>query len=176
MIPLPSKPKITSEDGNRAIIEIEGLYPGYGQTIGNGLRRVLLSSLPGAAITTAKIGGVGHEFSTIEGVKEDVVDILLNLKQVRFRLHDDGPFTINLSLKGERVAYAQDFRASSQVEIVNPKQRIATLTSKKSELEIEATVERGLGYVPVEAHSKDKVEVGVIALDAIFSPIRHINY
>lgn len=176
MISLPSKPKITSEDGNRAVIEIEGLYPGYGQTIGNGLRRVLLSSLPGAAITTVKIEKVGHEFSTIEGVKEDVVDILLNLKQVRFRLHGEGPFTMHLSLKGERAAHAEDFKASSQVEIVNPKQRIATLTSKKSELEIEATVERGLGYVPVEARSKDKVEVGMIALDSIFSPIRHINY
>src|SRR3990167_6989680 len=99
MIPLPSQPKVIKEEGNKAVFEIEGLYPGYGQTIGNSLRRVLLSSLKGAAITAVKIMGVGHEFSTIEGVMEDVVEIILNLKQVRLKLYEEGPFTIKLSAK-----------------------------------------------------------------------------
>ncbi len=176
MIPLPSKPKIISEEGNRAVFEIEGLYPGYGQTIGNSLRRVLLSSLKGAAVTSVKISGVGHEFSTIEGMKEDVVDLILNLKQVRFRLHEEGPFSVTLSVSGEKEIKGKDFKAPSQVEVVTPDMHIATLTSKKSKLEIEVVVESGLGYVPVEARTKEKVEVGVIALDAAFSPVRHVRY
>lgn len=176
MIPLPSKPKIVLDEGNRAIFEVEGLYPGYGQTIGNSLRRVLLSSLKGAAITSVKIEGVGHEFSTIEGVMEDVVNIILNLKQMRFRLHDEGPFTIRLQAKGEHDATGADFEAPSQVEVVSKNIHIATLSSKKSSLNIEAVVESGLGYVPVEARSKDKVEVGTIALDAAFSPVRFAHY
>lgn len=176
MIQLPSKPKIIFEEGNRAVLEIEGLYPGYGQTIGNSLRRVLLSSLKGSAITSVKIEGVGHEFSTIEGVAEDVVEIILNLKRMRFRLHGDGPFTLTVSASGERKVTGKDFQAPSQVEIVTPDVHIATLTSPKAKLNLEARVEIGLGYVPVEARSKEKVEVGVIALDASFSPVRHVNY
>lgn len=176
MIPLPSKPKIILDEENRAVFEIEGLYPGYGQTIGNSLRRVLLSSVEGAAITSIKIEGVGHEFSTIEGVKEDIVDLTLNLKQIRFRLHEKGPFSITLSVSGEQAVRGEDFKAPSQVEIVTPDVHIATLTSKKAKLNLEAIVESGLGYVPVEARSKDKVEVGVIALDAAFSPVRRVNY
>lgn len=176
MIPLPSKTKVVQEETSKAVFEIEGLYPGYGQTIGNSLRRVLLSSLKGSAITSIKIEGAGHEFSTIEGVMEDVVDLLLNLKQMRFRLHEDGPFTINLNVKGEKEVFGRDFDAPSQVEIISKDLHIATLTSKKSSLSIEATVESGLGFVPSESKSKDKVEVGVIALDSIFSPIQHINY
>lgn len=176
MISLPSKPKIVSEEGNRAVFEIEGLYPGYGQTIGNSLRRVLLSSLKGAALTSVKISGVGHEFSTIEGVKEDMVDLILNMKQVRFRLHEEGPFSVTLSVSGEKEVRGKDFKAPSQVEVVTPDMHVATLTSKKSKLEIEGVVESGLGYVPVEARTKEKVEVGVIALDAAFSPVRHVRY
>ncbi len=178
MIPLPSQPKIILEEDNRAVFEIEGLYSGYGQTIGNSLRRALLSSLKGAAITSVKIEGVGHEFSTIEGVKEDVVEILLNLKQLRFRVYEDGPFVITLSQSGEKKISGKDFKTPSQVEIVTPDVYIATLTSKKSKLVLEAVVESGLGYVPVEARAKDKdkVEIGTIALDAIFSPVRHVNY
>lgn len=175
-IPLPLKPNVILEEKNRAIFEIEGLYPGYGQTIGNSLRRVLISSLPGAAITSVKIGGVGHEFSTIEGVAEDIVDLTLNLKQLRFRLHEEGPFTITLSVKGEKEVGGKDFKVPSQVEIVTPEAHIATLTSKKANLEIEAVVESGRGYVSVEARTKEKVEVGTIALDAAFSPVRHVNY
>ena len=176
MIPLPQKPNLISEEGSKAVFEIEGLYPGYGHTIGNSLRRVLLSSLKGAAITSVKIDGVQHEFSTIEGVMEDVVEVILNLKQLRFRLHEEGPFTITLSVKGEKEVRGADFKAPSQVELMNKNHYLATLSSKKATLSLEATVESGLGYVPVEARSKDKVEVGTIALDAAFSPVRHVNY
>lgn len=175
-IPLPQQPIIVQDDGRRAVIEIEGLYPGYGHTIGNGLRRILLSSLEGAAVTTVKIEGVGHEFSTIEGVMEDVTDLTLNLKQMRFRLHEAGPFTITLAATGEREVRAGDFTAPSQVEIVSPELSIATLSGKKAKLSIEAVVESGLGYVPVEARSKEKMDVGSIALDAAFSPVRHVHY
>ncbi len=176
MIPFPSKPIVVLEEGNRAVFEIEHLYPGYGQTIGNSLRRVLLSSLEGAAITSVKIDGVGHEFSTLEGVMEDVVDLILNLKQVRFRLHEQGPFTVTLSVSGEKEIQGKDFKAPSQVEVVTPAAHIATLTSKKAKLSLEAVVDSGRGYIPVEARSKEKVEVGTIALDAAFSPVRHVNY
>lgn len=176
MIQLPTQPKVILEEKNRAVFEIEGLYPGYGQTIGNSLRRVLLSSLKGAAITSVKIEGVGHEFSTLEGISEDAVEMILNLKQVRLKLHEEGSFSITLSEKGEKDVSAGDFKTPSQVEVINKEAHIATLTAKKSSFKIEATVESGLGYVPVEARTKDKVEVGVIALDAAFSPVRHVNY
>jgi len=176
MIPLPSKSEIVEERGNRAVIEIAGLYPGYGHTIGNGMRRVMLSSLKGAAVTSVKIEGVGHEFTTVEGVMEDIVDITLNIKQLRFRLHDDGPHAITLSVGGEREVTGKDFVLPSQVELMTPDTRVATLTAKKARLAIEAVVESGRGYVPVEARGKDKVEVGTVALDAAFSPVRHVNY
>ena len=176
MISLPSKPEIVEEAGNRAVIEITGLYPGYGHTIGNSMRRVMLSSLNGAAVTSINIEGAGHEFTTIEGVMEDIVDLTLNIKQLRFRLHDDGPHTITLAATGEREVLGKDFSLPSQVQQMTPALHIATLTAKKARLAIEAVVESGRGYVPVEARSKDKVEVGTIALDAAFSPVRHVNY
>ena len=176
MIPLASKPKIISEEGTKAIIEIEGLYPGYGHTIGNSLRRVLLSSLKGAVITSIKIEGVSHEFSTIEGMMEDVVELILNLKQLRFRLHGDAPVTISLAVKGEQEVTGRDFDLPSQVELINKDAHIAELTSKKAELKLDAVIESGLGYVPVEAHRKEKVNIGTIALDAAFSPVWHVNY
>ena len=175
-IPLPSSLHVVSENGNRGVFEIEGLYPGYGQTVGNSIRRVLLSSLEGAVITSVKIHGVGHEFSTIEGVMEDVVEIILNLKQMRFRLHEAGPFSITLSVKGEQEVKGKDFTFPSQVEVISKDAHIATLSSKKASIQMEATVESGRGYVPVEARNKDKVEVGVIALDAAFSPVREAHY
>lgn len=175
-IPLSSKPKIVSEENNKAVFEIEGLYPGYGQTIGNSLRRVLLSSLEGAAITSVKIEGVNHEFTALEGVMEDMVEVLLNLKLMRFRLHGEGPHIINLSMRGEKKVMGKDFKTPSQVEVVTPDLYIATLTAKSAKLNIEAVVESGRGYVPVEARTKDKVEVGKIALDAFFSPVRQVNY
>ncbi len=174
-ITLPSKPRIVSEEGIQGVYEIDSLYPGYGHTLGNSLRRIILSSLPGAAITQVKIDGVPHEFATIDGSRETVMEILLNLKRVHFVLHGDEPQTISLSAKGTGEVTAKNFNLPSQVEIKNPDQHIADLSGKAS-LEIEATIERGLGYVPREVLTKDKVDIGVIALDATFTPIRRVNY
>lgn len=175
-ITLPSKPRIVSEEGNtQGVYEIDSLYPGYGHTLGNSLRRIILSSLPGAAVTRVKIENVPHEFATLEGMRETVMEMLLNLKRVHFVLHGDEPQTITLSAKGPRAVTAKDFTLPTQVEIVNPDQHIADLSGKAS-LEFEATIERGLGYVPREVLTKEKVDVGSIALDATFTPIRRVNY
>lgn len=175
-IVLPSKPKIVEEDGNSARFEIDGFYPGYGHTIGNSLRRIILSSLPGAAITSIKIDGVSHEFATMEGVKEDVITILLNLKKVRIKMESEEPQMLRLSSKGKGEVTAGDIEVTGDAEIVNPELLIAHVTDSKTELNIEFMVERGLGYVPKEIHQKEKVDIGTIALDAIFSPIRRVNY
>ncbi|MFY9493344.1 MAG: DNA-directed RNA polymerase subunit alpha [Minisyncoccia bacterium] len=174
---LPQPPKIMSRSGNSATIEVDALYPGYGTTLGNALRRVLLSSIPGAAITSVKIAGVDHEFSTIANVMEDVIHILLNLKQVRFKLHSDESVAIKLSVKGEKKVTAADFQTvSGQVEVVNPDLYIATLTDKKANLEIEAEVSTGVGYEPVERRKKEKIAIGSIALDAIYTPVRKVKF
>jgi DNA-directed RNA polymerase subunit alpha len=173
---LPSKPRVVSESETKGVYEIDGLYPGYGHTLGNSLRRIVLSSLPGAAITSVKIDGVAHEFSTIEGVKEDVVLILLALKKVRFKLLTDDAQTATLSIKGAKTVTAKDITTSGQLEVLNPDLYIAELTDKNANLSIEITVERGLGFVPRDIHSKDKMEIGTIAVDAIFSPIRRVAY
>lgn len=175
-IALPSKPRIVTEEEFRGVYEIDGLYPGYGHTLGNSLRRIILSSLPGAAITQVKINGASHEFSTLDGVKEDVITILLNIKRIRIALHSTESVTISLKKKGAGVVTAADITVPSQVEILSPEQPIAEVTSKSGELDIEFKVEQGLGYVPREIHQKDKVEIGVIALDAVFTPIRRANY
>ena len=174
-IALPSKPRVVSETERSGIYEIDGLYPGYGYTLGNSLRRIILSSLPGAAVTHVKIPGVAHEFSTIEGVKEDVVTILLNVRKIRFKLLTDEPQTITVSVKGPKAITAADLKLPGQVEILNPEQHIADITGKVN-FEMELRAERGLGYIPKEAHQKERVEIGTIALDAIFSPIRRMNY
>ncbi|MCR4330971.1 MAG: DNA-directed RNA polymerase subunit alpha [Patescibacteria group bacterium] len=174
---LPSKPRIVSEEGFKGIYEIDGLYAGYGHTLGNSLRRIILSSLPGFAITSVKIGGVPHEFSTIEGVKEDVITILLNLKRVRFNLTSNEPQTVSCSIKGPQVVTAGDLITQGQVEILNKDQHIAEITKKGVTLDIEMIVEKGLGYVAKEVLQKGKkVDIGTIALDAIFTPIRRVNY
>jgi DNA-directed RNA polymerase subunit alpha len=175
-ITLPSKPRIVNEEEFRGIYEIDGLYPGYGHTLGNSLRRIILSSLPGAAVTQVKIDGASHEFSTLADVKEDVITMLLNIKKIRLSLHGSEPMTITLKKKGAGIVTAKDITSPSQVEILNPDQVIAEITSKSGELNIEMKVEQGLGYVPREVHQKDKVEIGVIALDAVFTPIRRANY
>ena len=174
-IALPSKPRIVSESERSGTYEIDGLYPGYGNTLGNSLRRIILSSLPGAAVTHVKIPGVPHEFSTIEGVKEDVVTILLNVRKIRFKLLTDEPQTITLSIKGPQEVTAADLKLPGQVEILNPEQVIATVTAKVN-FELELRAERGLGYIPKEEHQKERVDIGTIAIDAIFSPIRRANY
>lgn len=175
-VTLPSKPRVIKEEEFSGIFEIDGLYPGYGHTLGNSLRRIILSSLPGAAITQVKIDGVDHEFSTIAGVKEDVVTLLLNLKRIRLAMHSDAPLTISLKASGEKTVTAGDLTVPSQITILNPEQKIAEITAKGTTLNMEITVEHGLGYVPREIHQKDKVEIGTIALDAVFTPIRRVNY
>lgn len=173
-IQLPSQPIIVSEEGHQGRYQIDGLYPGYGHTLGNSLRRIILSSIPGAAITSVMIDGADHEFTTLEGVKEDVINILLNLKQVRLKMTSDEPVTI--AIKGATgTVTAGDIDTPGQVEVLNPDHVIATVTGKKG-LTIEMTVEHGLGYVPKEALQKDKVTAGTIALDAIFTPVRRVNY
>lgn len=173
---LPSKPKIVSEQDNRGVYEIDGFYPGYGFTIGNSLRRVILSSLPGVAVTSVKIDGVKHEFSSIKGIREDVVMIMLNIKKIRMRMATNEPQIISLKKKGAGVVTAKDVEVPGQVEIINPEQIIATLTEKDSEISIEMTVEKGLGFMSKDQVSKDKVDIGVIAVDANFTPIRRVSY
>lgn len=172
---LPSKLSIVSEVDTKGVYEIDGLYPGYGHTLGNSLRRIILSSLTGAAITSLKIEGVDHEFSVIDGVKEDVITILLHLKQIRFRLSTDEPQKVVLHVKGPKQITASDIETGGQVEILNNDLYIAEVTNK-SALSIEMTVEKGLGFVPKEMHQKSKNEVGIISLDAIFTPIRRVAY
>jgi DNA-directed RNA polymerase subunit alpha len=172
---LPSKPRATLEQDNKGVFEIDGLVPGYGYTLGNSLRRIILSSLPGAAITAVKIDGVSHEFATMDGVKEDVITILLNLKNVRFSLTSTEPQKISFSVKGPKVVTAADMGAKGAVSVANPDQYICEITSKTT-LDVELTVEHGLGFVSRDAHHKQKAEIGTIFLDAIFSPIRRVSY
>ena len=173
---LPSKPMVVREEDNTGVYEIEGLYPGYGHTLGNSLRRIILSSLPGYAITAVKIDGVNHEFSTISGVKEDVINIILNLKKIRFKVVSDEAKTVNLNITGVKDITAGDIDTGGDIEVVTPNQPIASITNKGTTLKMEITLEKGLGYVPKEVLQKDKVDVGVIALDAIFTPIRRVSY
>ena len=175
-ISLPQNPRYTKIDAQSGTFEILGCYPGYGTTLGNAIRRVLLSSLGGAAITSVKIRGVSHEFSTVDGVLEDVVQIILHLKKVRFRMHSDEPVMVTLSAKKEGKVTAGDIKTSSDVEVINPDQVIATITDKKAMLEMEMEVTRGLGYVPVEQQKRDEKEIGAIAVDAVYTPIRRVNY
>lgn len=154
---------------------LEPLERGYGTTLGNSLRRVLLSSLPGAAITSVKIDGVLHEFSTIPGVVEDVTDIVLNLKQLNLGLHSDEPKMIRIDKEGEGVVTAADIIAGPEVDILNPEQVIATL-DKNGKLFMEMVVERGRGYVAAINNKKEEDAIGTIPIDAIFSPIKKVNF
>lgn len=174
-ITLPSKPRVVSEEGVQGVYEIDSLYPGYGHTLGNSLRRIILSSLPGATVTKVKIEGVPHEFASVDGIRETIMEMLLNIKRVHFVLHGEESQTIALSVKGTTEITAKDFKLPSQVEIKNPQQHIADLSGGAS-LELEATIERGLGYISREVLSKEKVDIGTIALDATFTPIRRVNY
>ncbi len=173
---VPSKPKIIREDSFSGTYEIDGLYPGYGHTLGNSLRRIILSSIPGAAVTQVKMKGVEHEFSAIDGVKEDVITILLNLKKLRIKLITDESQIITLKAKGIKKLTAKDIEVPGQVEILNPELHIAELTDKNAEIDMEITVEKGLGYVSKDVLRKDRVDIGTISLDATFTPIRKANY
>lgn len=173
---LPSKPKIVLEEKNKGIYEIDGLYPGYGHTLGNSLRRIVLSSMPGVAVTMVKIDGVSHEFSSMEGVKEDIISILVNLQKVRFSMATNEPQIVTLKVSGVKDVKSGDLKAPGQVEILDKDQHIASITDKGVTLEMEITLEKGLGYVPKEVLHKDKVEVGAIAMDAAFTPVKRVNY
>lgn len=177
-IPTPKKINFEAQSDRHGKFVIEPLYPGYGITLGNALRRALLSSIPGAAITSVKINGVSHEFSSMPYVKEDLVDILLNLKQVNLSLvgeiTDDEPLTIKLDKKGEGKLTAGDFKVPSQIKIANPELLLATLTDKAAHFEAECRIGSGVGYLPTENMDIKKLEIGHMALDAIFTPIEHV--
>lgn len=169
--------KTVSEDLHRGVFEVEGLFAGYGLTVGNALRRVLLSSLPGAAVTQIKVKGVSHEFSTLPGVKEDIVELSLNFKKLRFRINIDEPQFLTLKAKGEKVVTAADIKTNSNIQILNPEEIMANLTNKNAELDIEIRVERGIGYSAVESRKEEeKLTIGTIAIDAFFSPVTNVSY
>ena len=173
---LPSKPRIVKEDATSGVYEIDGLYPGYGHTLGNSLRRIILSSVPGAAITSLSIDGVKHEFSAIDGIKEDVIAIILNLKKTRFKLHGDDIQKATLHIKGAKTITAKNITLPSQLEILNEDQYICESTAKDVDIAIEITIEKGLGYIPREVLQKEKADIGTIVLDASFTPIRRASY
>lgn len=175
-IPLPNQAHIDHVEGNKYVLTLEPLYPGYGVTIGNALRRVLLSSMPGAAVTAVKIKFVDHEFSTIPNVKEDVIQIILSLKQLRVKSASTEPVRLSLKVKGERVVTAGDITETDQVEIVNKDLHIATLDNKNADFDMELVVEQGRGYVPVEARENHKPEVGMLAIDAIYTPVKSVYF
>ncbi len=167
--------KQVAEEGNRATFEIEPLSPGYGITIGNTLRRILLSSVEGAGITSVRIDGATHEFTTIPGVREDMVNLILNIKQVHLRLHGHEPTSLVLQKKGPGEVTVTDFKPNSAVEFINPKQVIAHL-DKGASLNLEVEVKKGRGYSSTEARRNDRLPLGTIAIDTIFSPIVRVNY
>lgn len=173
---LPEQIKVVAKENNKATFEISPLMPGYGATIANPLRRVLLSSLTGTAVTSIKIKGVEHEFSTIPGVLEDVIEIILNVKKLRFKLHTDGPVKLTLEASGEKKLFGKDIKLTSDVELINDDQHIATLTDKKTSFSMELEIEKGIGYVSIEQRRKEKLPIGVIAIDAVYSPVRSVNF
>jgi len=166
------KTESQTEDYGKFIIE--PLDEGYGQTLGNTLRRVLLSSLPGAAVTTIKIDGVKHQFSMIPGLKEDVVEFILNVKKIRFRLTNDEPGEATLSVHGPGTITAGDLKLSAGIEVVNSDFYLGTLADNKSKLDAELTIEPGFGYLPAE--EQKTANIGIIPVDAIFSPVTRVNY
>jgi len=177
-ISLPKKFIVEEVDkGKKAKVIIEPCFPGYGLTLGTALRRVLLSSLPGGAVTAVKIKGVQHEFSTINQVTEDVVNIILNLKKLRVKMHTDEPVVLKLKVKGEKAVTGADIEPSADAEIINKNEVIATLNDKDGDLEMEITVAKGIGYVPVEEReeSKEKGEIGLILVDSIFTPVLNVG-
>lgn len=175
-IPLPNQAKVTELGDNKYSVILEPLYPGYGVTIGNAMRRVLLSSMPGAAVTSAKIKFVDHEFSTIPNVKEDVIQLILNLKQLRVKSFSNEPVKVSVKSKGEGVVTAAEIKENDQVQVISKDLHLVTLDNKNSEFDMELTIEQGRGYVPVEARENLKPEVGVIAIDAIFTPVKSVHF
>jgi len=174
LTPNDLKIKKVSEENNIGVFTFEPLPTGFGYTLGNTLRRVLLTSLEGAAVTQIKIDGVDHQFSTIEGVKEDVVELMLNFKELVFKLHTDNPVVAKISKSGECKVTAKDIEVSSDAEVINTKHHLATLTDSKAKFDVELVIEPGVGYSPVEDRESSKV--GVILLDTVFSPILNASY
>ena len=172
----PALAAINEIDVNSAEFVIEPLHAGYGNTLGNSLRRVLLSSIRGAAIVAFRMEGATHEFTTVAGVKEDVVDIMLNLKNVRLTVHTDEPIELRLEKKGAGVITAGDIKTSADVEIVNPDQVIATIDDPKKTVVIDLVVEAGRGYRTIEDSSESRIHSDMIALDAVFSPVLRVRY
>lgn len=173
---LPSKMYFTpGEREHEAIVTIEPLHHGYGVTMGNSLRRVLLSSLPGAAVVAMKIKGVQHEFSAVNGVKEDALEIMLNLKQLRMTVHSEEPVVLKLTAAKEGAVTAADIQPNADVDIVNKDLVLCTITDAKASLDMEITVARGRGYLPTEEREHATGEIGVIAIDAMFSPVRQVG-
>ncbi len=174
---LPSS--ITFEPGasaNRGQLIVSPLFHGYGTTVGNAIRRVLLSSLPGGAVTAMKIKGVSHEFTSIPGVKEDGVEILLNIKQIRLKVFGTEPVRLHLKVKAAGPVTAGDIQANSEVEVMNKDLVLFTVTDAKQAIEIEFTAEPGRGYVPVEERSNLNLDLGTIAVDAIYTPVMDVGY
>lgn len=175
-IAIPSKPEIINETGTEGTYEISSLYPGYGNTLGNALRRMLLSSIPGSAVTTIRIHGVPHEFSALDGVKQDALTVIVNMKNIRIKANTESfPQRISLKKKGKGTVIAGDFEVPSQLEIVNKDLVIAEITDDKTELQIEADVYKGIGFRPREDFSEES-DVGSIVVDAIFSPVKRSSY
>lgn len=164
------------ERPNEGRLIVEPCYYGYGTTLGNALRRVLLSSLPGAAVTAVKIKGVTHEFTSIENVKEDVLQVILNLKGLRLKSHSEEPIILKLKVTGIKTVTAADIEPNADVEIINSDLEIATITDDQATFEMELTVERGRGYSPTETRTSTEHDLGTIAIDALFSPIRSVGY
>jgi DNA-directed RNA polymerase subunit alpha len=176
-IHLPSTVEFSAGDApNIGTLVITPCHQGYGTTLGNALRRVLLSSLPGAAVEWVKIGGVQHEFSVIEGVQEDMIEIILNLKQLAVKLHTSEPVVLSLHKKGKGDVTAADFEKNADVEIINQDLKIATLTGEKSKMDMEIMIGWGRGYVPVSEKETRNLSLGTIAIDSLYTPIRDVGY
>lgn len=170
------KIKTESKDKYHATFSISPLPAGYGMTLGNSFRRILLSSLPGAAITSVKIQGAAHEYSTLNGIKDSVLDIILNIKLIQVKKHSKEPETINISVSKEGDVFASSIEHSSDIEILNPDLKITSITKKGVKLNIEMVVEKGVGYVPAALKKKDKKDIGMIQVDAIYSPVVKVRY
>lgn len=175
-IPLPKKFIAEEiEAGKKAKVIIEPCFPGYGLTLGNALRRVMLSSLPGGAVTAVKIKGVKHEFSSMENIPEDVLEVILNLKTLRFKVYSDEAVVLHLKASGKKKVTGADIESSLDAEVVNKDAVIASLTDDKASLEMELTVSKGIGYVPVEEQEREKGEIGFITTDSIFTPVNNVG-
>jgi len=167
--------KSSVEDENTGVFVIEPLSPGYGVTVGNSLRRILLASLEGSAPKSVRIEGVDHEYSVLKGVKEDIVELILNLKVARFRLNTDASATIELSVKGPKVVTTADFKKTSEVDVVDEDHYLCTL-EKGGKLDMAVEIDRGRGYIPVEKRSDEKAPIGTIMIDSIYTPVKKVKY